>query len=185
MNCTNCKEGTLKPSFLDGLFRAQTCNNCGGNWILIEDFVSWKERNAEFQFSSDFNLEEDAKEDTKKALLCPVTGIIMRKFRVSAATAHRIDYSASVGGLWLDKGEWELLKSEGVAGALNNIVTQQWQKKIRTDNAADNFSAIYRSKFGDETYDKIKEIKTWLDAQPQKADLRAYLMAEDPYSAEK
>jgi len=56
-------------------------------------------------------------DESKQAILCPVTGTIMRKLRLSTSTAHRIDYSASVGGVWLDKGEWDLLKKEGLAGS--------------------------------------------------------------------
>lgn len=182
MQCTQCKQGQLVPSFLDDLFRAHTCNHCGGNWILIEDFVSWKERNKAFEFKKENSFSEDTG-DTKKALFCPVTGSIMRKFKISATTDHRVDYSAQVGGIWLDKGEWALLKTEGVAGVLNNVVTQQWQNKVREESAASHFADIYASKFGDETYKEIKALREWLNAQPNKADLRAYLLAEDPYSA--
>lgn len=182
MQCTKCKVGTLSPSFVDQLFRAHTCSHCGGNWILIEDFVSWKEQNQAYQFFESYELTEEIT-DTKHALLCPVTGGIMRKFKMTASTNHRIDYSASVGGLWLDKGEWELLKSEGVAGALNTIVTNQWQNQIRANTTANNLSAVYATKFGNDTYEKAKSLREWLHAQPNKSDLRAYILAEDPYSA--
>ena len=183
MNCTSCNFGVLKPSFIDGLFRAHECSKCGGNWILVEDFVSWKEKNPEHQISDDAQWAEDETQDTSKALLCPVSGTIMRKFKVTAKTNHRLDYSNAVGGIWLDKGEWELLKSEGVAGALNNIVTQQWQNQIRKQDASNSFADIYESKFGSENYKKVKELREWLNAQPNKADLRSYLLAENPYSA--
>jgi len=67
-------------------------------------------------------------DESKQAILCPVTGTIMRKLRLSTSTAHRIDYSASVGGVWLDKGEWDLLKKEGLAGSLNAVLTAHWQR---------------------------------------------------------
>ncbi|WP_395343744.1 zf-TFIIB domain-containing protein [Ningiella sp. W23] len=183
MNCTSCKNGVLRPSFIDGQFRAHTCTNCGGNWILVEDFVSWKEQNPEYQFSQPSQWSEDEVSETASAMLCPITGLIMRKLKVTAQTSHRIDFSSSVAGIWLDKGEWELLKAEGIAGTLNNVVTQQWQNKIREQSASNNFAEIYEEKFGIDNYQKIKEIKQWLDAQPQKADLRSYLLAENPYSA--
>lgn len=182
MKCTSCKKGDLTPSFIDGQFRAHTCSNCGGNWILIEDYVSWKERNPQFSFDESVLCEID---DTKVALLCPVTGSIMRKFRISTSTSHRIDYSANVGGVWLDKGEWELLKKQGLAGSLNAVLTTHWQRNIRIDSTKDNFSAIYNDKFGPESYNKIKVFREWLYSQPNKADLRSYMLAEDPYSAEK
>jgi len=156
MKCTSCKQGVLTPSFIDGQFRAHTCSSCGGNWIFIEDYVAWKEKNPDYVFSNDIQMEFDI-DDTKKALLCPSTGTIMRKFRVSSTNEHRIDYSSAVCGLWLDKGEWELLKSEGLAGCLNAVVTQHWQKNIRDNNTKDNFSDIYTAKFGEDAYHKVKE----------------------------
>lgn len=185
MKCTSCKNGTLIPSFIDGQFRAHTCSNCGGNWILIEDYVAWKERNSDYEFSNDIHFEETEVTDSKQALLCPVSGTIMRKFRISAENEHKLDYSAVVGGLWLDKGEWELLKNEGLAASLNAVVTQNWQRNIRQNSAKQNFAEIYEAKFGEDTYSKVKEMRAWLSSQEQKADLRAYLLAEDPYSAEK
>ena len=182
MKCTSCNKGELQPSFIDGQFRAHSCSNCQGNWLLIEDYVSWKERNPQFTF--DNNIQCDS-EETKNALLCPVTGMIMRKLRLSTTTEHRIDYSANVGGVWLDKGEWELLKKEGLAGSLNAVLTSHWQKNIRVNSTKDNFAEIYKDKFGEQSYEKVKALKEWLNTQPNKADLRAYILAEDPYSTEK
>ena len=182
MKCTSCQQGNLIPSFIEGQFRAHTCENCHGNWILIEDYVAWKERHPQFTFDENVNCEVD---DSKQALLCPVTGTIMRKLRLSTTTEHRIDYSSSVGGVWLDKGEWELLKKENLAGSLNAVLTSYWQRNVRMNSTKDNFAEIYRDKFGEETYQKVKALRTWLVAQPNRADLKAYLLAEDPYSAEK
>ena len=182
MKCTSCKQGELTPSFIEGQFRAHTCSNCDGNWILIEDYVAWKERNPQFSFDEDLQCEID---ETKLAILCPVTGTIMRKLRLSTNTTHRIDYSASVGGVWLDKGEWQLLKNENLAGSLNAVLTAHWQRNIRINSTKDNFTEIYQDKFGKESYEKVKALREWLNDQPNKADLRAYLLAEDPYSAEK
>jgi len=182
MKCTSCKQGELNPSYIEGQFRAHTCSNCEGNWILIEDYVSWKERNPQFTFNGSTSCEL---EESKVALLCPVTGTIMRKLRLSSTSEHKIDYSTNVGGVWLDKGEWELLKSKGLAGSLNAVLTAHWQRNIRMNTTKDNFSEIYKDKFGDNSYNKIKELREWLVNQPNKADLRAYLLAEDPYSAEK
>ncbi|RWX54528.1 zf-TFIIB domain-containing protein [Photobacterium chitinilyticum] len=182
MKCTSCKVGVLSPSFIDDLFRAHTCTHCGGNWVLVEDYVSWKESNPEFQFTDNVSCEAV---DTESALLCPQSGKIMRKFRITSESAHRLDYSASVGGVWLDKGEWDLMKKSGLAGSLNAVLTAQWQKNIRMNTAKDNFSDMYTEKFGQESYIKAKEIRQWLNDHPNRADLRAYILADDPYSAER
>ncbi|AWF79441.1 hypothetical protein BTJ40_00570 [Microbulbifer sp. A4B17] len=184
--CTSCKNGVLKSGFIEELFRAYTCSSCEGNWILIEDYLSWKIQNPEYKFSEDVsNLNDVIAEDTKRAILCPVSGSIMQKIKIIASSEHRIDYSTVVGGVWLDKGEWDLLKLEGLAGSLNFLVTHEWQKKIRESKAHETFSERYRSKFGDELYGKVKEVRKWLYEEAQRIDILAYLNAEDPYSAER
>lgn len=180
MHCTSCKAGKLNPSYIDQLFRAHTCENCGGNWILIEDYVSWKENNPQYQFEE---AEVAELTDSSKALICPMSGSIMRKLRISKDTSHKLDYSVAVGGVWLDKGEWQLLKKSGLAGSLNAILTEHWQNKIKEQKAEETFDALYMSKFGVEDYEKIKDIREWFEAHPNKSDLRAFLLAEDPYSA--
>lgn len=182
MQCTQCKQGDLSPTFIDSLFRAHECKHCGGNWILIEDFLSWKEKNPNHQFNDSIDISEEA-EDTTNALLCPVSGTIMTKYRISATTDHKVDYSNAAGGIWLDKGEWQLLKQEGLAGSLNSLVTGHWQNKLRQTTTQNNFEELYKSKFGEENYETIKAFREWLNQQEQKADMRAYILAENPYSA--
>ncbi|TDF37446.1 hypothetical protein EYS14_14955 [Alteromonadaceae bacterium M269] len=180
MKCTSCKTGDLERTFIDGLFEAKTCTHCGGNWILVEHYVAWKERNPnhEFDVDQDFTISE-----TSTAMLCPVSGIIMRKLKIGDDSSHRVDYSAAVGGVWLDSGEWELLKKKGLAGSLNNILTAVWQRNIQLNTTHKNLSEVYKNKFGDENYQKVKAFREWLIEQPNKTDLKAYINAEDPYSA--
>ena len=185
MKCTSCKQGTLTPTFLEGQFRSHKCDNCEGDWILIEDYVAWKERNPNYKFADSISFEEGEAEDSKRALFCPVSGTMMSKHKLSASNDHRLDYSNAVGGIWLDRGEWELLKAEGLAGSLNSVVTQSWQKKLREQTAKEHFEDIYEAKFGQENYAKIKAFREWLNSQKDKADMRAYVVAQDPYSAKR
>ncbi len=182
MKCPSCSDSKLVPFFLEGLFRAHTCKVCEGNWLLIDDYLRWKEHNPEYGFSQDTVFEA---EDSLKALLCPESGAIMSKYRIAHDSGHRLDYSAAVGGVWLDKGEWEYLKEKGLAGSLNRVFTAQWQKKLKEDSTKITFTAVYRERFGEEAYEKVQELREWLNSHPRKADLRAYLLAGDPYSADK
>ena len=180
MKCPSCKLGTLVPSFLESGLRSHECDNCKGNWLYIEDYVGWLEGN-------DIKLKEhDAEyelEDTKNAMICPVTGVLMQKFRVSNDITHKLDYSTPVGGVWLDPGEWKYLKDKGFAYSLNRVFTEQWQKLLRDNDTKQSFEKLYLSKFGEEDYAKIKEIRTWLESKENRTDLRSYLLAENPYSA--
>ncbi|WP_165856111.1 zf-TFIIB domain-containing protein [Marinobacter sp. JSM 1782161] len=180
MNCTSCKQGKLIPNFLEPQLRSHACNHCGGDWLLVEDYVAWKENNPEFTVAehADFEIE-----DTQHALLCPATGAIMHKYHIANDSDHKLDYSPRVGGIWMDKGEWTYLKLANLAGSLNRIFTDQWQQAIRTQSARETFEDIYQERFGEDDYRKARDVREWLRNNANRADLRAYILAEDPYSA--
>jgi len=181
--CTCCNSGKLLPITLDESLKAKQCNQCHGNWILIEDYVRWKQRNPEQHTTSAVQVESqyEVAEDTIKALLCPQSGTLMRKFRIKADTRRRLDYSPAIGAIWLDAGEWDFIKQSGLAGSLNAMVTEQYQHQLRRDASKQQLAAIYAQKFGDEPYQKVREFRAWLERQPNQADLKAYLNAPDPY----
>ena len=180
MKCPCCPEHNLVPAFIDNLLRSHHCPHCQGHWLLIEDYVSWLERNKSdlSQDEADYQLE-----DSKIALFCPASGVLMQKYRINNDSDHKLDYSPQVGGVWLDRGEWEYLKSRGIACSLNKIFTTHWQRQLRENDAKATFEDLYRKKFGNEDYEKVKALRQWLYSKDNKAELRAYLLAENPYSA--
>lgn len=89
MQCSSCNKGTLNPSLIDGLSKACTCTYYGGDWVLVEDYAVWRERHPDYEFAKDIHFEEINVADTKKAMLCPCTKTIMRKFKISATTQSR------------------------------------------------------------------------------------------------
>ncbi len=182
MKCPHCKTETLVPSFIDSLFRGHTCNLCHGHWLLIEDYLNWLDQHKSHQFQQDPEFELD---ESKQALICPMTGAIMQKFRIDAESEHKLNYSHAVGGVWLDKGEWSLLKEKGYAGSLNKVFTLHWQKMIRENQTHAKFAKMYRTKFGNMDYERVRIFRHWLEHHPRKSELIAYLNAADPYSAER
>jgi len=182
MKCPGCKNGQLRDAYLEEGLLCKTCDDCGGDWLLLEHYLRWKEScpAQETQVEQDIDVELS---DSKKALICPISNTLMLKYRICKDSEHRLDLSPSVNGVWLDKGEWTLLKKSGLAGSLNAIFTAPWQRKIRSESSKDTFEQLYRRKFGDQDYDKIAEVRHWLDEHPQRDALRAFLIADNPWSA--
>ena len=141
MVCPSCKQGKLLPGFIDDLFRSHTCSSCSGNWIYLADYLHWLDRDNS-ELKSENALVEKDEHDTKNAMVCPITGNLMLKYRVSNKTPHRLDLSPSLPAIWLDKNEWELLKAEGLSRQLNRIFTDPWQRKIKSDQANETLQAM-------------------------------------------
>jgi len=179
MKCTSCHKGMLNPAYLEGLFPCHTCSNCGGNLVVLSDYLRWKDQNTDIDFNAEPAAEMEVQE-TSKAMLCPKTGRLMTKYKVSKDTEHRLDLSPTINAIWMDKGEWELLKANGLAGKLNNIFTNHWQHEIRSQASADILEALYQRKFGDD-YAFIKKFREKFQSMDAKSEALAFLMADDPY----
>ena len=80
------------------------------------------------------------------------------------------------GGVWLDKGEWEALKSKNLHTELNHIFTASYQKQIRSAEFADTLVETFRGRIGEEDFRKVTEFKQWLDAHPKRRDIHCFLL---------
>jgi len=178
MKCTSCGKATLNSSYLEPQLPCYNCPSCGGNLLMLTDFLRWKDNNSVEATQNTIHIEA---EETSKAMICPKTGGLMTKYKISKDTEHRLDLSPSINAVWMDKGEWELLKEHGVANKLNSIFTDHWQDDIRSGESSDIMSAIYENKFG-EHYAEIKAFRELLLKKEYRSQAIAYLMAEDPYA---
>ena len=180
MKCTSCHDGFLQPAYLDSLFPCHTCTNCGGNLVMLTDFLRWQEQNKDTEFVVLSSSAVEAVE-TSKAMICPKTGGLMTKYKISKDTEHRLDLSPTINAVWMDKGEWDLLKEKGLAPRLNNIFTDHWQKDIRSQESSDVLAELYQDKFGHH-YEDIKIFREKLWGMKSKSEVIAYLLSDDPYS---
>lgn len=181
MQCPSCQQGKLADAQLEQFLPCKTCNQCGGHWLLLIDYLAWQETT---QFQEDAEQVDNKVEvdESTQALICPVTGTLMTKYRISSKTSHKIDFSMAANGIWLDSGEWDLLKQQNLAHKLNNIFTEPYQKHIRDELACENFALFYQHQFGEEAYKQIKSFREWLNQQAKRDEIIAYLIAEDPYA---
>ncbi|GAA6136442.1 hypothetical protein NBRC116583_01890 [Arenicella sp. 4NH20-0111] len=179
MNCTACKKGVLSPAYLDVMLPSHACNECGGVFLRMIDYFRWQEDNENIDLVANPPVGIHA-EETSTAILCPKTGVLMTKYRISKDTEHRLDFSAAANAVWMDKGEWELLKTAGLATRLNNLFTSHWQHDIHAQESSEVMRELYARRFG-EHYAALSEFRAVLDAMDDKHEAIAYLMAEDPY----
>ncbi len=179
MKCTACESGLLSPAYLDVMLACHTCDQCGGSLLKMVDYLHWKDRQGDFSPESPKDVVVSA-EESPRALLCPVTGGLMTKYRISADTDHRLDLSVAINAVWIDKGEWDLLKADGLSLQVNRIFTNHWQRAIHDAESKETMQELYQRRFG-EHYAELKKIRKSLALMPNKHEAMAYLSADDPY----
>ena len=143
---------------------------------MLGDYLRWQDNNPEVDLNTNPPVEVEI-DETSKAMLCPKTGGLMTKYRISKDTDHRLDLSPTINAIWLDKGEWGLLKANGLAGRLNNIFTNHWQREIIAVETSEALDELYARKFG-EHYEKVKEFKKVITEMNNRSEVIAYLLSD-------
>lgn len=64
---------------------------------------------------------------------------------------------------------------------MNDFFTAPWQNKLKEEMTKNRFAERYKNKFGAENYNKLKEIREWINSSELKNEMIAYLTDKDPY----
>ena len=182
MKCSACKEGYLVAGYLEDSFYCHTCNLCNGNLVMLNDYMVWLDQYVEEENANttEVKIELVTIDESSSAMICPKSGKLMLKYRISRETEHRLDFCPASNVFWMDGGEWSMLKQLGLVDKLNEIFTQHWQKEIKSAERVDILKGLYELRFG-ENYDLIKSFKKSFNDMRNKSSVIAYLMADDPY----
>lgn len=181
MLCPVCKSAVLVDKELELGLKGHSCNQCSGNWVRFHDYIEWKKAGETSYQVSAQDPSYDLEYDNKKANFCPDCGRILIKYKVSGAIPFYVDQCGSCNGLWLDRSEWEVIVGNKLQYQVNDFFTTEWQGKIRREMTAQWFEESYRKKFGDDNYNKLKEIRRWIYEDKQKGEMISFLIDEDPY----
>ncbi len=162
MKCPKCTGRDLRATKIEDDLAVLGCDNCHGSLLPLMQYRQWVEVHpveVEHEEDRQCSVETD---ETSTALQCPKCSSLMMKYRISSATENRVDLCASCYDLWLDSGEWQLIKQLEMQGMLPSIFSDFWQDNIRTELFEKSYHERYEAIFGDD-YVKIRDFKSWLD----------------------
>ncbi|WNO09141.1 hypothetical protein [Teredinibacter sp. KSP-S5-2] len=175
MDCPQCKGYQLEPSELEVGLIACRCAKCEGALLPLMNYRYWNDNNL--------NVESEPStttmvEDNTQAKLCPKCQRMMTKFKISAESGNKIELCTGCDEAWLDKGEWQLLKSLDVQNKLPSIFTDAWQRNIRLKQQEKSLNSHYEEKLGTEAFEKICNFKEWMEKQPDRGEIIQYLITK-------
>ena len=101
---------------------AYACPKSRGVWIPLQSYLAWQALHKPDDRQPPPSYAPVPVDDSKRrALICPESGRLLIRYRVGHGLNFHIDLSPVTGGVWLDQGEWEALKSKGLHAELNLI----------------------------------------------------------------
>ena len=167
----------MRPREIEPGLEAYECPKSGGFWIPLQAFLVWKERHPECsQVLSDLSSPALQNDVRTQALICPESGRLLIRYRVGHGLPFCVDRSPVTGGVWLDKGEWEALKSKGLHVTLNLIFTTSYQRQVRSAEYAEQLTETFRDRIGSADFSKVVEFGAWLAHHPKNRDICCYLL---------
>lgn len=171
-NCPKCRGYQLKPAELEPGLVAGICPKCEGVQLPLMNYRFWLTSNASVVKEKN---DSEIIEDNEHAIICAKCDHLMTKYRIGNQTANRVDFCASCDEVWLDTGEWALLKKLQLHTVLADMLTEAWQRKIRHEKKAESLKKHYESILGAEDFRKVNDFKRWTDNHLHKDVIKVYL----------
>lgn len=159
---------------------AFACPKSGGHWIPLTSYFTWRElhKSASNPLPADYKPEL-ADDSTQRALICPESGYLLVRYRVGRGLDFSVDRSPKTGGVWLDAGEWNALKSKGLHDELHLIFTAPYQARMLSEAAGGQLQNRFRERIGADAFQRVAEFRMWLRNHPKRRDILAYLLDEE------
>jgi Zn-finger nucleic acid-binding protein len=155
--------------------RVFECPASKGIWIPLDAYLTWQQNGGKANPLPHDQPVASIDDSGRRALLCPESGRLLLRYRVSHDLPFQIDRSPFTGGAWLDKGEWDVLKSRSLHNQMHLIFTSQYQAKLRAAEFAKVLEDTFRKRIGAADFHKVQDICQWIGSHPQRRDILCYL----------
>jgi len=176
MKCLLCKNINLEKTDIDDNLTARKCPDCGGIWIQAKAYWKW------IKYHGNIHPEKSAAEpalsagtDSVQIKICPDCGHFLTKRKVGHGIAFHIDRCQCCGGIWLDKNEWEILKSRNLHDEIHFIFSREWQEEIINEEKKAAYEREVEKIIGIEDYKYLKSFADKYRHFPRRDVILAYL----------
>ncbi len=165
---------------LEKELQALHCPKSEGHWINADEYRRWCQSHNDDDIDSIGSLlyHEVAPED-QMAKICPESGALLSRYRVSESIEFYLDRSPITGGVWFDRGEWETIKQLGLQFRLAEVFTDSWQRAIVDNEQRESLMMQFKKRIGSEAFYKVNEFKYWLKDQVRRSEILAYLANDE------
>lgn len=181
MRCPVCNEENFETKEIEQDLFAEVCSRCQGRWISSKNYDRWLENHGKtVPESSPLEGNGLTIPEFKLARLCPRCRRILVKYKIGRNIPFKIDRCGNCAGVWLDQNEWDTLKSRNLHDEINKIFTDHWQEEVEREETRKTLERIYRDKFGEGDYAKIKDFKSWVNAHEKGGEIIAYIRDKNP-----
>ncbi|NEP09508.1 MAG: zf-TFIIB domain-containing protein [Symploca sp. SIO2C1] len=181
MQCPKCKTADLGKGILDNKLSVKYCRECKGTWIPAVEYEAWQAEQPDYSVIPDLlfsklNVDFVQSPFDTKAALCPECGSYLSRAKVNLKTPFYVERCQQCRGIWCDHGEWEALETLGLHTTIEQLFSNKWQTKMRSQQSLDQERQATIEKLGPELAQRVFELTEELKNHPNGDFGVAYLM---------
>ena len=181
MQCPKEKNVTLVEGTLSKNLSIKCCPDCQGAWIPAAAYEGW--RRNQLQLSAEperltrtVNATLVRSPFDSKAALCPECQHYLSRAKVYFKPVFYVERCTYCGGIWCDKGEWDVLEKLGVHVAIEQMFSPEWQARVRELEQMEKERQATLDKLGPELAAQVFQLADLLEKHPYGDFGVAYLM---------
>lgn len=158
---------------------AYRCPKSAGVWVRSVDYQAWLAKPHEAGATVMLPPAPAEMVDSPAGKRCTEDGAFLIRQPVGRGLSFHLDRCGRCGGIWLDAGEWEMLRRAGLDDSLTRVFTDAWQAQIRRERHRQTQEAALRQRLGDEDFLRLKKVDKWLRKHPHRSEILTLLSGDN------
>jgi Zn-finger nucleic acid-binding protein len=181
MHCPKCSKSELVNGLLSDLLFTKYCQECAGEWISGRNYQNWRSDRLGTAPNPDliaqnYHLPYTPSPFDTKTAQCPECQRIMARGKISLEQPFYLEHCLTCGGIWCDRGEWEILEQLNLHTNISQIFSGTWQAKARASHLNELERQAVIDKVGVKLAQQVFDLADILTKHPDGDFAAAYLM---------
>lgn len=179
MQCPKQKPISLIDAVLEGELPIKLCPDCQGNWISAHDYHLWQDHYAHLNpeaVPKRVTVDYSPSSFDTKGALCPECNAYLARAKVNAKNPFYVERCVKCGGIWCDRGEWDVLRLMDMHIAIDQFFSSEWQARMKEREYLERERRATIEKLGEELAQRVFELAELLANHPNGDFGVAYLM---------
>ena len=180
MQCPKCRS-ELVNGIISDMLLTKHCPECAGEWIPGHNYQTWR---SAYPFvppqrdvlAQNYHLPYTPSPLDAKAAPCPECGPMMARGKIALKQPFYLEHCLACGGVWCDRGEWEVLEQLQLDKNIAQIFSSAWQAQVRADHLHELERQAVIDKVGVEMAQRVFDLAEILVKHPNGDFAAAYLM---------
>jgi Zn-finger nucleic acid-binding protein len=177
--CPKDKQVPLVDQVLNHDLHTMHCPECAGYWLPGEAYRLWQQRQPIDQqnvMPKVLDVPFESSTTDTQAALCPECQHYLSRAKLGQKHSFYLERCSNCGGLWCDRGEWEVLQQMGIQASLSYVFSGEWKTRLKALEYAERERQATIDKLGDDIAERLFELAELLERHPNGDFGVAYLM---------